>query len=442
VLQRLDALRARALIERLRLGQASTAHGTANANADADADDTVQAQRASLQWLHRRLQRQADEGEVSASLVETLHDTERQLLEHSRRQRLATPQPAAPALAGLDVAALQAALGAHDAVLVQGRLGDELLACVVRQGGVQVVRQIASFDAVLAAWRLARFQVDALRHGAAPVQAHLATLSRRAQQRLQQLHALVWAPLAVLLEDAHRVLVVPAEGLAGLPFAALHDGLCYLAQRHQLAEAPSAQVALHGLQHAPVAARCLLALGESSRLAHAGDEAKAVAALFNQGQGLGQAYVGEQASLATLLQHAGSADVLHLACHAQFRSDNPMFSALHLHDGPLTAERTESLALRPGVVVLSACETGLAGQAGGDEQVGLVRAFLVAGAARVLASLWPVDDAVTARFMAHFYGALQEGLSPAQALGDAQTALMVQYPHPAFWAGFVLFGGW
>ena len=61
----------------------------------------------------------------------------------------------------------------------------------------------------------------------------------------------------------------------------------------------------------------------------------------------------------------------------------------------------------------------LAGAAGADEQVGLVRAFLVAGAARVLASLWPVDDAVTARFMAHFYGALQQGLSPAQALGDA-----------------------
>ena len=159
-------------------------------------------------------------------------------------------------------------------------------------------------------------------------------------------------------------------------------------------------------------------------------------------QGLGQAYVGDQASLATLMQHAGSADVLHLACHAQFRGDNPMFSALHLHDGPLTAERAEGLALRPGVVVLSACETGLAGQAGGDDQVGLVRAFLVAGAARVLASLWPVDDAVTARFMAHFYGALQQGLSPAQALGDAQTTLMAQHPHPAFWAGFVLFGGW
>jgi CHAT domain-containing protein len=74
--------------------------------------------------------------------------------------------------------------------------------------------------------------------------------------------------------------------------------------------------------------------------------------------------------------------------------------------------------------------------------MGLVRAFLVAGAARVLASLWPVDDAVTAVFMDHFYAALQRGLSPAQALGDAQTAVACRHPHPAFWAGFVLFGGW
>jgi CHAT domain-containing protein len=263
-------------------------------------------------------------------------------------------------------------------------------------------------------------------------------LARRAQLRLQALHALVWAPLADHLTDARRLLLVPCAGLTGLPFAALHDGLTSLAQRHLLAEAPSLRVALMGLQRPPVAARRLLALGESSRLTHAGQEAEAVAALFADGQ----AFVGADATLATLRLHAGSADVLHLACHAQFRADNPMFSALHLADGPLTAERAEALALRPGVVVLSACDTGLAGQTGGDEQVGLVRAFLVAGASRVLASLWPVDDAVTAAFMARFYRELQQGRTPTEALAEAQAGLMVQHPHPAFWSGFVMFGGW
>ena len=136
------------------------------------------------------------------------------------------------------------------------------------------------------------------------------------------------------------------------------------------------------------------------------------------------------------------ADVVHLACHARFRTDNPVFSALHLHDGPLTAGLAESLELRAGIVVLSACETGLAEQGSGDEMVGLVRAFLVAGAARVLASLWPVDDAVTAVFMASFYGALGRGQTPAAALQQAQAQLRQQHPHPFHWAAFMLHGGW
>ena len=426
VLQRMDSVRARALAERLRQGAAP--------GDDAVADDL----RTRLQWLHRRLQRQADEGSPSATLTEALHRAERDLLEQLRRQRLAQPVAHVGARGGFSLPLLRAALQPGDALVVQARLGDELLACIVRKQGVQVLRHVASFDAVLAAWRLARFQLDALRHGAAPLQAHLPVLARRAQQRLQDLHALLWAPLAEALTDAHRLLVVPAEGLAGLPFAALHDGLTSLAQRHLLAQAPSVQVALRGLQRPAVAAQQVVAVGECSRLPHAGAEAGRVAALFAQGRAL----TGADATLAALQQHAGSADVLHLACHAQFRHDNPMFSALHLLDGPLTAEQAEGLALRPGVVVLSACETGLAGQTGGHEQVGLVRAFLVAGAARVLASLWPVDDAVTAVFMDHFYRALQRGLAPAQALGDAQTAVACQHPHPAFWAGFVLFGGW
>jgi CHAT domain-containing protein len=108
----------------------------------------------------------------------------------------------------------------------------------------------------------------------------------------------------------------------------------------------------------------------------------------------------------------------------------------------LTVEATESLALRPGIVVLSACETGLAEQGSGDEMVGLVRAFLVAGAARVLASLWPVDDEITALFMARFYGALRDRQTSAAALRQAQAELMRQHPHPFYWAAFTLHGGW
>ena len=301
---------------------------------------------------------------------------------------------------------------------------DELFACVVTRAGVVLQRHVADWPAVLEAVRSARFQIETLRHGAAPVSRHLAILTERTQTRMRQLHALVWAPLAGALAQCRRVLIVPHAQLGALPFAALHDGERSLAQRYELAFAPSARVALRGLRRQPAPARRALVLGESTRLPHAAAEARVVAGLFPQAN----AFVGDEATLDALRAHAGDADVIHLACHAQFRSDNPMFSALHLADGALTVEATEALSLKPCTVVLSACETALAEHGNGDEMVGLVRAFLVAGAARVLASLWPVDDEITSRFMSHFHGALCRGMTPAASLRLAQVEVMRAAP--------------
>jgi CHAT domain-containing protein len=178
----------------------------------------------------------------------------------------------------------------------------------------------------------------------------------------------------------------------------------------------------------------VLALGDSGRVPHAGPEARRVAALFPAGI----AYVGEAATIAHLQRDAPAADLLHLACHARFRADNPRFSALQLADGALTVDLAEALELGPCTVVMSACETGLTS---GDEAVGLVRAFLVAGAARVVASLWPVDDRVTAAFMQHFHEAARAGAGSAQALRAAQDAVAAEHPHPHFWGAFALHGG-
>ena len=428
VLRQLDRFRARSLGERL--------------EHDPSAEDpaSMQTLRERLNWLYRRVQRLGDEGDCSAALTDELRRTERELLEGSRRSRLAAPAPERIGDADdeLQVEALQRALGDEGALVEYGVLDDELFACVVTRAGVSLHRQLAPWAEVLDALRAARFQIDTLRHGAAPVRQHLASLTARTRQRMARLHALVWAPIESALAHCQRVLVVPHAQLGWLPFAALHDGETFLAQRHQLAVAPSARLALRGLLRRPVPPRQALVLGESSRLPHAAQEAQFVAALFAHGD----ACVGALATLATLRAHAGDADVVHLACHAQFRSDNPMFSALQLHDGPLTVEAAESLRLRPGMVVLSGCETGLAEAGSGDEMVGLVRAFLVAGAARVLASLWPVDDAVTAVFMSNFYGALCRGEAPAAALRGAQTEVMRQHPHPFYWAAFTLHGGW
>jgi tetratricopeptide (TPR) repeat protein len=432
VLLHLERVRARSLGERL-----------TGAVPD-EANPELPALRGRLNWLYRRLRKVQDEGGESQALMDELHDTERNLLEGVRRERLAADK-AATTEGGdnsIDLSALCQALGAADALVEYGVSGDELFACIVRRQGVQIVRHLAHWPGAQEAAQSLRFQIDTLRHGSAPVARHLSHLEKRATQRLQQLHGLLWAPLAESLAGCKRVLVVPHAQLASLPFAALHDGQGPIGARLQLALAPSARVALHGLLHParePVAAQArALVLGESTRLPQAGSEARHVASLFSNSVCL----IDEAATLEALRTEAPTADVLHLACHAQFRSDNPLFSALHLRDGAVTAEWLQGLSLNQAVVVLSACETGLAEQGQGDEMVGLVRAFLVAGASRVVAALWPVDDAVTEAFMGTFYRELVAGALSASALQRAQSSVMQAHPHPYYWAGFVLQGGW
>ena len=94
-------------------------------------------------------------------------------------------------------------------------------------------------------------------------------------------------------------------------------------------------------------------------------------------------------------------------------------------DGILTAEALADLRLRNlDLAVLSACETGLGDVAGGEGVFGLQRAFHIAGAKNVVASLWKVEDEATAALMALFYRKLwQEGKPAPQALKEAQLAL-------------------
>jgi CHAT domain-containing protein len=106
------------------------------------------------------------------------------------------------------------------------------------------------------------------------------------------------------------------------------------------------------------------------------------------------------------------------------------------------------LRLTADLVVLSACQTGLGSGAltdvpAGDEWVGLTRAFLHAGAKRVIATLWPVDDWATAALMERFYQQLAAGVDARDALTRAQRALRAERAtaHPFYWAGFIIIGG-
>ena len=114
-------------------------------------------------------------------------------------------------------------------------------------------------------------------------------------------------------------------------------------------------------------------------------------------------------------------------------------------DGVLRLNDIYNLHLEADLVVLSACRTALGKEIRGEGLVGLTRGFMYAGAARVLASLWSVEDRATADLMSDFYrDMLREELSPSAALRKAQLK-MAKDPYrksPYYWAGFSLQGEW
>ncbi len=159
---------------------------------------------------------------------------------------------------------------------------------------------------------------------------------------------------------------------------------------------------------------------------------------------------------------AESARWLHFACHGWFNEDEPLDSYLHIGNGVrLTAKEVLTWSLSAELVVLSACSTGTSRILRGDEPMGLVRAFLQAGAQTVLVTQWEVEDVPTYLLMSRFFERLDAENQIVDALQQAQAWLrsvdsatlnlllpsalaLPKSPHPfhdaRHWAGFTLWG--
>jgi CHAT domain-containing protein len=153
---------------------------------------------------------------------------------------------------------------------------------------------------------------------------------------------------------------------------------------------------------------------------------------------------------------------VHFACHGYLDERFPLSSALALtipktegdgrDNGLLQAwEIFDQVRLGADLVTLSACQTGLGKEMGGEGLLGLTRAFLYAGARSVLGSLWSVSDNSTTILMGRFYGYLKAGRPRDEALRAAQIDLIrtggtgpraADLSHPFHWAAFQLSGDW
>lgn len=265
---------------------------------------------------------------------------------------------------------------------------------------------------------------------------------------LRQLYDWLIAPLFPHLQT-DRLIIVPHNVLHYVPFAALTDGERHLLDEYTLTSLPTAGILPFLAEKRKPQMDSILALGRPtsdepglSVLQFAPEEVETITALFGSHPLLDAAATESQ-----VLAYGGQNNILHLAAHGKYNAANPLFSAIYLaadgaNDGRLTVQEIYELDLSSAtnLVTLSACETQVGEFSAGDEVVALNRTFLYAGTPSVIASLWNVNDAATTLLMQQFYTHLRNGLSKAAALRQAQIDTRRQYPHPFYWAGFVLTG--
>jgi CHAT domain-containing protein len=183
---------------------------------------------------------------------------------------------------------------------------------------------------------------------------------------------------------------------------------------------------------------------------------------------------GAEISESYFKDEAKNYDLIHIATHGVMNEYNPSKSFILMapsenDDGKLTVEEIYNLDLNSQFVTLSACETGLGDLSGGDELIGLSRAFIYAGTSAVIVSLWKVDDISTSLLMTKMHQLVDAGLPLSTALSQAQRDLIksnfnprasrgtrsiewhsdlsdvvnskeTKFASPYFWAPFIIIG--
>ena len=307
-----------------------------------------------------------------------------------------------------------------------------VVAAVVRNGDLKFV-ELGAVRPILEAQRLLSFRLGRCGEEG---NVNNPVFAKAIESSLQSLFDQVVRPLVPSLEG-EAIVVSPHSFLHQIPFHALcnEDGFV-LGLRHRISYVPSGTVL-------SLCSRRAVGRGVGSLVLSVPDvdapnvarEARDVASHLG-----GDILEGRDATAAALEERGRTARYIHIATHGRFRRDNSLYSSLQLGDRDFTAldfHRTELVA---DLVSLSGCATGVSALAGADEQLGLVRGVLFAGARAALASLWEVADGSGAEVIDRFYRHVSEGESFDLALQRAMVWAKSEYESPFRWAPFVLVG--
>ncbi len=286
-----------------------------------------------------------------------------------------------------------------------------------------------------------------------------------AKRHAQSLYNWLIKPLEADLKASNpKTLIYAPDGqLRYIPIGALHDGKQWLTERYaiNIITAKSLTNLTQQPQQQPKILAGSIGGKESDNLTvNVGTRSFPFAGLpftnaeidsIQSLQPNTQALKENQFLLSNIKPKFADYNILHLATHAAIVPGDPQDSFI-LFGGKTTAtlREIENWTLSNfDLVVLSACETGLAGNFGanGEEILGLGYQFQSRGAKATIASLWRVADDSTQQLMTEFYKALKSGQPKAQALQTAQRALISKqdpknpdFNQPYHWASFILIG--
>lgn len=271
----------------------------------------------------------------------------------------------------------------------------------------------------------------------------------------RKLYDLLIKPVEADISNSKHLIIVPHGILHYLPFAALLDEKGqYLIEGYPLSLAPSAFVLKICMEKGEMFVKHknwqpkILAFGNPDLgnpkfdLPFADKEIESLELIYSDVQ----SYKREKAVESIVEQKTGEANLILFSCHGEFDPINPLFSALLLtpdkkEDGRLEAYEIFNYNMNAYLVAMSACETGLAKIAVGDEVIGLSRSFIYAGTSSLLSSLWKVDDLATAVMVKRFFRYLKQGDSRAKALQKAVVFVKNNInEHPLYWSAFNLTG--
>jgi tetratricopeptide (TPR) repeat protein len=410
-------------------------------NADSDLQRKVRDLRAELNWYskvaeieHLRAKKGSSKllGQVKSQAFECENKLLRLIRElpssETESAGLASPKPAT-------LEEIRRTLTLDTILVEYFQVRDHFVVALLARDVLEII-PVAAMSRVSDLLARLEFQLGKCRMEPGYVGAFSSFLLEVAQRHLRDLYEALLGPVKDRLKGRHLV-IVPHGILHGLPFQSLFDGRQYLIDSFTLSYAPSATI--YSLCHTRAANTKgpALVLGVPDPAAPLIlDEAKAVAASIPESE----LYVGDSATVDVLRKKGMHSRLIHIATHGYFRQDNPMFSGLRLGDSLLSLYDLYELKLPAELIALSGCATGLSVVAAGDELLGLARGLISAGAQSALLTLWDVHDRSTSEFMADFYRHLASSGNKALAMQRATWHLRETYPHPYYWAPFILLG--